>query len=75
MHYPAAEIEFGSQCSLAIGGLTFSHLNRVPIRNWTSLIANEGDVLRFTERHSVPAATSRSRGLQWGNGWVAAVRI
>lgn len=49
MHFPAAEIEFDGGCSFSIGGADFSAvLNEAPVGNWTSLIANQGDVLRFT---------------------------
>jgi antagonist of KipI len=49
-HFPAAEIEFDAECSFAIGGADFSaELNETPIRNWSSVTAGKGDVLRFTK--------------------------
>jgi len=50
MHFPAAEIEFGVDCSFAIGGAEFAAtLNETQIRNWSSFTAYQGDVLRFTK--------------------------
>ena len=50
MHFPAAEIEFKAQCSLAIDGADLSpQLNGTPIRNWTSFSVSRGDIFRFTK--------------------------
>lgn len=50
MHFPAAEIEFESECSFAIGGADLAaELNGTAIRDWTSFTSNEGDILRFTK--------------------------
>jgi len=50
MHFPAAEIEFDSESSIAIGGADLSAtLNETPIRNWSSFTANQGDILEFTK--------------------------
>lgn len=57
MHFPAAEIEFGVDCTFAIGGADFSAtLNETQIRNWSSFTASKGDVLRFTK----PTSGSRA---------------
>ncbi|MEO5860643.1 MAG: biotin-dependent carboxyltransferase family protein [Pyrinomonadaceae bacterium] len=49
-HFPAVEVEFGSGCSFAIGGADLgAELSGIPIRNWSSLAAKPGDVLRFTK--------------------------
>ena len=50
MHFPAAEIEFDAECSLAIGGADFAaELNGASVRNWTAFTENKGDVLKFTK--------------------------
>lgn len=50
VHFPAAEFEFEAECSIAIGGADFlAAINDRPVRNWTSLSANKGDVLRFNK--------------------------
>jgi antagonist of KipI len=64
MHFPAAEIEFDAECSVAIGGADFSAtLNDNPIKNWTSFTADKGDIFRFTK----PASGTRSYlAVAWG---------
>ncbi len=48
MHFPAAEMEFDTECSFAIGGAEFSAmLNDEPVRNWSTLNAFPSDILRF----------------------------
>lgn len=50
MHFPAAEIEFENDCSLAIGGADFSGmLNQTSIRNWSSFAVEKGDILKFAK--------------------------
>lgn len=57
MHFPAAEIEFDTECSFAIGGADFAaELNGTSVRNCTSFKTNKGDVLRFTK----PVSGSRA---------------
>ena len=50
MHFPAAEIEFNTECSFAIGGADFTaELNGTTVRNWGTFTTNKGDILKFTE--------------------------
>lgn len=50
MHFPAAEIEFEADCTIALGGADFyATLNDAPIRNWTSFSVRKGDVLKFAK--------------------------
>lgn len=50
MHFPAAEIEFENECSVAIGGADFSAmLNETEIENWSSFRVQKGDLLKFNK--------------------------
>lgn len=57
MHFPAAEIEFEAECSIAVGGADLSAmLNDTPIRNWSSFLVQKGEILTFTK----PASGTRA---------------
>ena len=50
LHFPAGEFVFESEVSFAIGGADFgASLNGREVRNWSSVPANKGDVLKFSE--------------------------
>lgn len=47
-HFPSCEIEFDSRTVFAIAGADFdAELDGLPVRNWSSAIAEPGDVLKF----------------------------
>lgn len=50
MHFPADEIEFNTDCTVAIGGADFSAMrNDMPMKNWSSFLVEKGDILKFTK--------------------------
>ena len=53
MHFPAAEIEFGSDTAFGISGGDFgAEVNGVSIRNWSTANAAKGSVLQFKKKSS-----------------------
>jgi antagonist of KipI len=53
MHFPAGEFSFQDETIFAIGGADLSaELSGVPISNWRTIKARNGDVLRFAHRRS-----------------------
>src|SRR5215204_5209314 len=48
MHFPAAELEFENPTAIAIGGADFAaEIDGVPLRNWSTTVANKGSNLKF----------------------------
>jgi antagonist of KipI len=53
MHFPAAEIEFTCDTAICVGGAEFgATLDDEPMKNWQSVTALHGSVLRFNKRFS-----------------------
>jgi antagonist of KipI len=53
MHFPGSEIEFDDDTYFAVGGGDFgAMLGEIAVRNWTTVSARKGDVLRFGKKIS-----------------------
>jgi antagonist of KipI len=65
-HFPAPEIEFDSDTTIAIGGADFeARVDNAEIQNWSSLSAKKGSVLSFPRpRSGVRGYLAVERGLQ-----------
>ena len=51
MHFPAAEIQMNTPCTIALGGADFgAELNDSPISNWCSIKMAQGDRLKFKQK-------------------------
>lgn len=71
MHFPAAEIEFETECSVAIGGADFSStLNETEIKNWSSFPVQTGDIIKFTNPISGTRAYLAVAGGFAIDGWL-----
>lgn len=52
IHFPAAEIFFEEECTIAIGGADFSPaLNNEPIESWKRVLVSIGDRLSFARKN------------------------
>jgi len=74
MHFPAGEFEFETDCSFAIAGADLgASLSGNEINNWSSAIAEKGDLLKFTERRTGTRAYLAVAGGFEINEWLGSV--